>query len=119
MIKSVKTYPLKRTADWKQPTWAPLPKGDFTPLRWETNLQYWQVLKEIIDLEPAYEAYRSYYGELAGLGIVKGKPFNPDDRMKGILEKAAKMANAQMRVQSFADRRSDRMAWPDRKRFLF
>jgi hypothetical protein len=115
LIKTVKTYPLKRTADWKQPTWVPLPKGDFTPLQWETNLQYWQVLKEIIDLEPAYEAYRSYYGELAGLGIVKGKPFNPDDRMKGLLDKAAKMANAQMRVQSFADRRPDRLAWPDRK----
>lgn len=115
LIKTVKVYPLKRTPEWKQPTWVPLPKGDFTPLQWETNLQYWQVLKEIIDLEPAYEAYRSYYGELAGLGIVKGKPFSPDERMRGLLEKAAKMANAQMRVQSFADRRPDRMAWPDRK----
>jgi hypothetical protein len=115
VIKTVKVFPLNRTADWKAPTWMPLPKGDFTPLQWETNLQYWQVLKEIIDLEPAYEAYRSYYGELAGLGIVKGKPFTPDDRIKGILEKAARMANAQMRVQSFADRRPDRIAWPDRK----
>jgi hypothetical protein len=35
--------------------------------------------------------------------------------MKGILEKAAKMANAQMRVESFADRRPDRIVWPDRR----
>jgi hypothetical protein len=115
LIQTVKVYPLHQTAGWKAPTWVKLPKGDFTPLRWETNFQYWQVLKEIIDLEPAYEAYRSYYGELAGLGIVKGQPFRPDERMKGILDKAAKMANAQMRVQSFADRRPDRVAWPDRK----
>jgi hypothetical protein len=115
LIKTVKVYPLKRTADWKEPTWVPLPKGDFTPLEWETNFQYWQVLKEVIDVEPAYEAYRSYYGELAGLGIVKGQPFAPDARMKSILEKAATMANAQMRVQSFADRRPDRVAWTDRK----
>jgi hypothetical protein len=115
LIQTVKVYPLNQTAGWKAPTWVKLPKGDFTPLQWETNIQYWQVLKEIIDLEPAYEAYRSYYGELAGLGIVKGQPFRPDDRMKGILDKAAKIANAQMRVQSFADRRPDRVAWSDRK----
>ena len=55
------------------------------------------------------------YGLLASLGIEKGKPFNPDSRMQGILVKAAQIANDQMRVQSFADRRPDRMAWPDRK----
>lgn len=55
------------------------------------------------------------YGQLATLGIERGKPFAPDARMQGILEKAAGMANDQMRVQSFADRRADRVAWPDRK----
>ncbi len=49
------------------------------------------------------------------LGIEKGKPFNPDARMTGILEKAAKIGNAQMRVVSFDDRRPDRIVWPDRK----
>jgi hypothetical protein len=44
--------------------------------------------------EPPYEAYRSYYGELAGLGVVKGPPLAPDDRMKAILKKAGKIANA-------------------------
>ena len=115
LMKTVKVYPLNRPAGWTEPTWVRLTTGDFTPLQWETDLQYWQVLHEVIDAEPAYEAYRAYYGELAGLGIVKGQPFAPDDRMKAILEKAAKMANAQMRVQSFADRRADRLAWPDRQ----
>lgn len=59
--------------------------------------------------------FRNNYGELAVLGIVKGKPFAPGARMKGILEKAAKLANAQMRVQSFADRRPDRVVWKDRQ----
>lgn len=115
LIKTVKVYPLDRPADWQEPTWVRLEKGDLTPLQWETNLQYWQVLHEIIDLEPAYEAYRPFYGELASLGIVKGQPFAPDARMRAILEKAAVAANAQMRVQSFADRRTDREAWPDRQ----
>jgi len=35
--------------------------------------------------------------------------------MTRILEQAAKAGLAQMKVQSFADRRPDRVAWPDRK----
>ncbi len=115
MMKTVKVYPLDARADWREPSWVRLEHGDFTPLQWETNLRYWQVLHEVIDLEPAYEAYRAYYGELAALGIVKGRPFAPDPRMSAILERAAVLANGQMRVQSFADRRADRVAWPDRQ----
>jgi hypothetical protein len=33
LIKTVKVYPLKRTVDRKEPTWVPLPKGDFIPPR--------------------------------------------------------------------------------------
>ena len=47
----------------------------------------------LLNSEPANEAYRGFYGELAELGIEKGKPFNPDARMKNILEKAAKTGN--------------------------
>lgn len=54
-------------------------------------------------------------GELAALGIAKGRPFAPDERMTQILEQAARMANGQLRVQSFADRRPDRVVWPDRQ----
>jgi hypothetical protein len=54
-------------------------------------------------------------GLLASLGVEKGKPFNPDARMKGILERAAKTARDQMLVSAFASSRSDKMEWPDRK----
>ena len=117
LMKSVKIYPLNKPADWTDPTWVNLnkPGADFTPLRWEDNIQYWQQLHDLIDKEPPYAPYRAMYGELAELGIEKGKPFSPDARMKGILEKAAKTGYAIMRVQSFADRRPDRLAWNDRK----
>ena len=65
-------------------------------------------------LRPSYQTLavrrRPATAEVAGaLGIEKGKPFNPDARMQGILVKAAQIANDQMRVQSFADRRPDRI----------
>ena len=37
------------------------------------------------------------------------------ERMTQILLRAAQAGNAQMRVQAFADRRPDRVAWPDRQ----
>jgi len=68
-----------------------------------------------VDAEPSYQGYHDYYGELAALGIEKGKPFTPDARMQAILAEAARVGNAQMRVQSFGDRRADRLVWPDRR----
>ncbi|MBF4516898.1 DUF1254 domain-containing protein [Flavobacterium sp. ANB] len=116
-IKTVKVYPLNKSVDWKDPTWLELSNKpqNTTPLDWENNIKYWENLNDVIQREPAYDGYRDYYGELAVLGIEKGKPFNPDARLKAILEKAAKIANAQMRVQSFADRRPDRVVWKDRQ----
>src|SRR5688572_10168613 len=116
IMETVKVHPLNPTSGWKAPTWVSVGnKGaDFTPLQWEDNLQFWQELHELIDSEPAFAEYRSMYGELAALGIEKGKPFAPDARMKGILERAAKAGLLQLKVQSFADRRPDRSVWPDR-----
>ncbi|GAA5121270.1 DUF1254 domain-containing protein [Luteolibacter yonseiensis] len=116
-IKTIKVRPLdgepdKSESDWKDLT--PIPQ-DTTPLAWETNFQYWQALNDVVQSEPPFDGYRDAYGELAALGIEKGRPFEPDSRMKDILTEAARTANAQMRVESFADRRADRIVWPDRK----
>jgi hypothetical protein len=116
-MKAIKVHPLEPGPDWTDPQWIDLTEKeqDTTPVRWEDNFKYWEILNDVIQTEPSFEEYRDYYGELAALGIAKGKPFAPDGRMKGILEKAAKLAIAQMRAQSFADRRPDRVVWEDRK----
>lgn len=116
LLKTVKIHPLNPSPDWKGTTWVDqgTKPGDFSLVSWERKLDYWKQLKNVIDNDPPYEAYRMEYGRLATLGIEKGKPFEPDARMTYILEKAAQMANDQMRVQSFADRRADRVVWPDR-----
>ena len=116
-LKAVKLYPLNKPSAASEVTWFEIGDKhiDFTPVPWEKNLDYWKELAGIINDEPPFEAYRMEYGLLASLGIEKGKPFSPDSRMQGILIKAAGIANDQMRVQSFADRRPDRIAWPGRK----
>jgi hypothetical protein len=116
-IKTVKVYPLDPNTPWQQPQWLDVTgkRQDTTPLDWEDNIQFWEVLHETLDMEPMFEGYHNEYGELAALGIEKGKAFKPDARMKSILEQAARTANSQMRVQAFGDRRPDRLPWPDRK----
>src|SRR5262249_17248194 len=90
-------------------------KMDSTSLRWEDNIQYWQVLHKIINEEPLVQKYFPMYGLLSALGIEKGKPFSPDARMKGILERAAKAGRHQMLVSAVDSSRPDRINWPDRK----
>ena len=116
-LKTIKVYPLNATPEWTEPRWIDVTgrEQDTTPLEWEDNLKFWEVLHETLQIEPAYSGYHNEYGELAALGIEKSKPFNPDARMKGILEEAARVGNAQMRVQAFGDRRADRNVWDGRQ----
>lgn len=117
LLKTVKVYPLNKKAGWSEPKWIDLTPGpqDTSPYAWENNIQFWQELYEFVNSEYVQDSYRQHYGELAALGIEKGKPFNPDDKMKNILEEAARRGNAQMRVESFADSRPDRVVWADRR----
>lgn len=116
-LTTVKIYPLDPKTKWDDPQWVDITdvEQDGTPITYEDKFEFWEVLKETLDTEPPYTGYHNYYGELASLGIERGKTFNPDARMKGILEEAAKQGIAQMRAQSFADRRPERFPWPDRK----
>jgi hypothetical protein len=113
-LKTIKVYPLDPATPWEEPKWIDLTPDpqDTTPLAAERSLDYWRLLHHVVDTEPPIDSYRVLYGELAALGIEKGKPFAPDARLTGILERAALIANDQMRVQSFADRRPDREVWP-------
>lgn len=117
LLTTIKVYPLDSATAWTEPTWLDLTgvEMDGTPVNYERTFKYWEVLHQTIDHEPAFDGYHHEYGELAALGIEKGKPFRPDARMKEILTHAAEIANDEMRVQSFADRRPDRFPWSDRK----
>ena len=116
-LSTIKVYPLDPNTEWTEPSWLDISgkAQDTTPVAWEDSFEFWEVLHRTIDAEPVYAGYHNYYGELAALGIEKGKPFEPAARTKHILEEAARISNAQMRVQAFCDRRPDRIVWPDRK----
>ena len=88
---------------------------DSSSLRWEDNIEFWEKLAAIIEAEPINPNFLPMYGLLAELGIAKGQPFAPDERMRAILERAAREGRDQMLVSAFDSARADRIAWPDRK----
>jgi hypothetical protein len=55
------------------------------------------MLNEIVQQEPATALDPELMGPVAALGIIKGKPFSPDARMKKIMTEALALANATTR----------------------
>ena len=55
------------------------------------------MLNEVVQQEPATSLDPELMGPLAAIGIIKGKPFAPDARMKKILTEALALANATSR----------------------
>jgi hypothetical protein len=56
------------------------------------------MLNELVQLEPAEALDPEIAGQFAAIGIVKGKDFAPDARMRKILEKAVAFGNAASRT---------------------
>ena len=65
---------------------------------------FYEYLNQVIQKEPAGFAGPELTGQIAAIGIVKGKPFNPDARMKKILTEAVAVGNATARTISLSPR---------------
>ena len=72
-----------------------IPANDYT---------FFEQLDRLVQAEPATSFDPELLGQMAAVGIVKGKPFNPDDRMKRILTEAAAIGNATGRALDFRGR---------------
>ena len=58
---------------------------------------YFETLNEVVQKEPATSLDAELMGPLAAIGIIKGKPFAPDARMKKIMTEALALGNATSR----------------------
>lgn len=59
-----------------------------------SDYSYCEMVDALVQEEPAGALGAEIMGSLAAIGIVKGKPFQPDERMKKILADAAAVAGA-------------------------
>jgi len=58
------------------------------------DFSFFEMINANVQQEPADSYDTELAGQLAAIGIVKGKPFNPDARMREILSDAAAVGNA-------------------------
>lgn len=73
-----------------------------------------EMLNNIIQHEPTELFNPEMLGRLATLGIEKGKPFNPDERMIKIFDMAAKKGVAMSRAIVYASRDPEIKQWSNR-----
>ena len=73
-----------------------------------------EMLNEIVQHEPLELFGAEQLGRLATLGIRKGQPFDPDERMRRILDQGAKQGAAMCRAIVYASREPDIRYWADR-----
>jgi hypothetical protein len=73
------------------------------------DFSFFEMVNEVVQMEPATSFNPELSGQLAAIGIVKGKPFNPDARMRKILTDAAAVGNAAGRALNW--RSSEYPGW--------
>jgi hypothetical protein len=74
-----------------------------------SDYSFFEMINASIQLEPADSYNTELAGQLAAIGIVKGKEFNPDARMRKILTDAAAVGNAAGRVLNW--RPGESLGW--------
>ncbi len=75
------------------------------------DFHYFEQINALVQQEPADALDPEIMGSLAAIGIIKGKPFNPDDRMKKILTDAAAIGTATARTLNWRTRESEGFAY--------
>ena len=81
-----------------------VPPGDY---------QFWGLLNKAIQEEPSAGSDPTTLGLFASIGIEKGKPFNPDARMKEILTDAANIGAVTARSIAFKMRSKEAYFYPN------
>jgi hypothetical protein len=75
------------------------------------DASFYEMLNALVQEEPAEALDPELAGQFAGIGIVKGKTFDPDDRLRNLLATAAIIGNAASRTVATRARPSEGFAY--------
>jgi hypothetical protein len=101
--EGVKVYPLAKAGSPPAMQFFNGSKKPYNTIHANT-FEFFKELDHVIQKEPVDLIDPELRGLAAAIGIRKGKPFAPDERMKKILTEAAAVGNATARAVSFRDR---------------
>ena len=101
--EGVKVYPLSKAGNPPTMEFINGSKVPFNTIH-ANNFEFYEELDHVIQKEPLDFFDPELRGLAATIGIRKGKPFAPDERMKKILTEAVAVGNATARAVSFRNR---------------
>lgn len=113
---SFRCYPLARAANPPEQKFVNVSGKQFNTIH-ANDAKFFEELNSVIQYEPADADDPASLGLFASIGIKKGKPFAPDERMKGLLKEGVAIGNAKARSISFANRDRSVYYYPDRQWF--
>ncbi len=99
----IKVYPLSKAADPPKMEFINGSGKKFNTVH-SSDYNFFEELHAVVDREPIEFLEPQVRGLFASIGIQKGKPFAPDERMKKILTQAAKLGNATARTLFWYER---------------
>ncbi len=101
--KTMRTYPLSEAANPHPAKFVDLSGKAFNTVGSNTY-SFYEDVNEVVQEEPADSEDPELLGQLLAIGIQKGKPFAPDERMKKILTDSVAVGNATARAIEFRSR---------------
>ena len=112
ITSGLKIYPLKDAAQPAATEFVDMSGKAFNTV-FPNDLQYFEILNNIIQREPIDAIGPEVRGAIASIGIVKGQPFAPDARMKKLLTEAGTIGNATGRAITYQPRIDGVLIYPD------
>ena len=112
ITSKLKVYPLKDAAKPAETEFVNMSNKAFNTV-FPSDFSYFENLNEVIQDEPIDAISPEVRGAIAAIGIVKGQPFAPDDRMKKLLTEASTIGNATSRVITYHPRFAGVKMYPD------
>jgi hypothetical protein len=110
--KYTKIYPLSQAANPPKLNFVDMSGKPFNMVP-PSGYQFWELLNQVVQNEPTDSIDPTTLGIWASIGIQKGKPFAPDERMKKILTEAATVGEATARAISYRLRMKQGYFWPN------
>lgn len=113
MVKEfTKIYPLSEAGNPSTPHFVDVSGKAFNTVA-PADYSFWEDLNQVVQEEPTDSVDPTTLGFWAAIGIKKGKPFQPDERMKKILTEAAQVGDATARAIMYRWRTPEGYYYPN------
>ena len=112
--QGLRAYPLSMVDDPPEPEFVSVSGRVFNTIH-ANDATFYDEIDTVIQREPIDVIDPETRGLIASIGIEKGKPFAPDDRMREILVESAAVGNATARAIDFRNRDPEGWVYDDRR----